>query len=344
MPFTSCSCIPLATAVLSVAAPAAAQASFHEAFAGPTIDATLALRTDPGFASALTAGGLDLWSASATPAGRASLETTFLALGDFTATIAITAHDLGDHGRLGLTTLHELGVTEIGFRGPDNVTSTIAVGPGFGSAAAPALNQPATFRIRRTGATIQTEIDQGAGFAVVHGATDPSLATPVRIGVFLQREPGGARSLAATVDDFAITAAAFAPSATSMLYGHGVPGTGNVVPRLGADPLFPGRPLAIAFYGGRGGALAALSLGLQATSQPYLGGTLLVAGPTFDFVLLLDGAAGTAGTGMGTLTVPLPYATDWFGASLYGQGGVFDPAAAFGVALTAGLEMQFPRY
>ena len=60
--------------------------------------------------------------------------------------------------------------------------------------------------------------------------------------------------------------------------------------------------------------------------------------------MLLGGASGIAGAGDATLTLPLPFDSGWFGASLFLQAGVLDAQAAQGVAFTAGLEARFPNW
>lgn len=134
-----------------------------------------------------------------------------------------------------------------------------------------------------------------------------------------------------------------AGAGTIRQYGAGKPGTGGVVPLIGASgPLHAGVTAALHVRRARGGALAFLCVGLAETA---LAGTpnpalTLYTFPWIQIVpLSLGGAAGVAGAG--ALDLPFPVAPTFAGVKVFDQLLVVDPAATGGITFTNGLELHF---
>lgn len=129
-------------------------------------------------------------------------------------------------------------------------------------------------------------------------------------------------------------------------FGYGCPGTGGVVPTLGATgPFVPGATIELRVRGARGGAEAVLVSGrtrAERTDWPVAGVTSWVD-PTdahFETVrLTLEGPAGVAGTGSATLSFDVPHTLA--GVHEYYQVWIHDPGVPAGWSASQGLELAF---
>ena len=126
-------------------------------------------------------------------------------------------------------------------------------------------------------------------------------------------------------------------------YGPGYPGTGGVIPTLGARGPMRGNVLTeTRVVGGLGGTLAVFVIGTQPTDIldiPLPGMHLLVVPIGITAGLPLGGAPGQAGAG--SLTIPLVIPPVLAGFSIYEQFFLFDAAATHGASATNGLELTF---
>ncbi|HKB15495.1 MAG TPA: VCBS repeat-containing protein, partial [Planctomycetota bacterium] len=120
-------------------------------------------------------------------------------------------------------------------------------------------------------------------------------------------------------------------------YGLGLPGSGGMIPTLGAaGPFRPGQAADLRMTGGLGGVSAVLVLGTSELSIPILGGTLLAL-PQVAIPLVLAGTPGVPGEG--SFTFPWVVAPGLAGQSAYCQVGVLDPGAPQSVAFSNGLRV-----
>jgi len=123
-------------------------------------------------------------------------------------------------------------------------------------------------------------------------------------------------------------------------YGAGLAGSGGWTPALGAAGCPDlGASLTLQLQQGLGGASALLLIGLAPASVPKWGGTLLVT-PALIVPLVLGGASGTPGAGGVSLQATVPQQASLVGQSAWLQAVVLDAGAAFGKALSPGLELE----
>lgn len=132
-----------------------------------------------------------------------------------------------------------------------------------------------------------------------------------------------------------------APACTGTFeaYDTGLAGSGGYEPVLaGTGCPEPGATVFVHVSGARGGSQAAIFAGFSSSALPFKGGLLLVAPVLLTVPFTTSGTPGEAGVGEQLIPFPLPV-SGVSGVSLYMQGAVADPAATWGVALTAGLSM-----
>jgi len=128
-------------------------------------------------------------------------------------------------------------------------------------------------------------------------------------------------------------------------YGTGLAGTGGIVPHLtfsGGTTRDGNSAFAYELQGGRGGALAILTLSAFQRNIPFRGGTLLVdisSGASIKVVTVLSGPAGGAGVGVKHVLTPFPLgvATNF---DIYAQFAVKDAAAVQGYAFSDGMHFR----
>ncbi|MFG0316672.1 MAG: hypothetical protein ACF8XB_05325 [Planctomycetota bacterium JB042] len=125
-------------------------------------------------------------------------------------------------------------------------------------------------------------------------------------------------------------------------YGAGNPGTGGLVPTLGASGGQPqiGNPsFALDIANGLGGAPAILFVSPNPANLPVSFGTLLVdlTPPFLQLPFTLGGAAGVGGAGSAVIPAPIPNDANLIGAVVHLQCMVGDPASSDGISHTAGL-------
>ncbi len=125
-------------------------------------------------------------------------------------------------------------------------------------------------------------------------------------------------------------------------WGTGSSGTGGVVPNLGArGPIRVGSPLPLLTAGAAGQAFGFVALGVQTRALPMLSGISYIDPLHFVFVAS-DGAAGIAGDGRTTLTLP-PLPASIGGLTFHLQAMFVDPAQPTGVTLTNALTLTIGR-
>jgi hypothetical protein len=129
-------------------------------------------------------------------------------------------------------------------------------------------------------------------------------------------------------------------------YGFGFPGSGGLVPVLGATgPFRMGHAPTIRLRGAVGGAFSALLVGTGATqlgNWPVPGSTLWVdvfSGPWFLIHLFGSGVPGAAG--QGTFTLPVSVGPALIGAPFMHQAFAIDLGAAGFVASSNGLQLTY---
>jgi hypothetical protein len=184
------------------------------------------------------------------------------------------------------------------------------------------------------------------GSAAMSGALDVAPSVPIGIG----GEPAaiGGANFHGLLDDARILQRALLPSEIVALaagcrgdftpYGAGLAGSGGFVPSIdGTGCPTLRQPVVIRLANGLGGAIAGIVFGTRKSSQPLLGGTLLVEPLVLDVVAL--GGAG-AGRGTGSYAVAIPADGHLVGRSFYWQAAVLDSGAPQGVSFTSGLDMS----
>jgi len=120
-------------------------------------------------------------------------------------------------------------------------------------------------------------------------------------------------------------------------YGAGLAGTGGIVPHLtvsGGTSRSGNPDFAYEMQGGRGGAIAIITVSFAPLSRPFLGGTLLVnpsSGLSASMSVVLGGTPGVAGAGSKHLLFPVGLAE---GHDLYAQVRIKDPAGPHGWSLS----------
>ena len=128
------------------------------------------------------------------------------------------------------------------------------------------------------------------------------------------------------------------------LYGVGAAGTGARVPAMLAQvPPNVGNPdFKIGIGNARGGAPAALLLGLQPANTPFSGVTLLVdVGTALVIPGTLAGATGVAGQGFASMRVGVPDLPILVGLTMFAQWYVWDSGVPGGAAASRGAEIRF---
>lgn len=124
-------------------------------------------------------------------------------------------------------------------------------------------------------------------------------------------------------------------------YGAGLAGKGGIVPRIyGSGCPAPGAPITLKIDQVVGGAAGLLFIGATPTSLPFVGGTLLVNPIGGGFIVVVGGAAGTAGAGAIVAPAMMPNDASLSGLSVFLQAGFADAAATAGASLTQGLEIE----
>lgn len=135
------------------------------------------------------------------------------------------------------------------------------------------------------------------------------------------------------------------PSGARRQYGSGSPGTGGIVPVLGAAGPFRLGETAELRITGAGGNLALLGIGPAPASipdYPFPGTTLLVDPAAGGFRVMTLQVLGSAnGPGEGRVTFPFPVVHALVGLTRYHQVFVRDPGAAHGFAASNGLALTF---
>lgn len=125
-------------------------------------------------------------------------------------------------------------------------------------------------------------------------------------------------------------------------YGTGTPGTGGIVPILGATgPFRVGEIVTLRIVDAVGGALGGLSLGSQESAvpgNPFVGVTGYNL-PWSGLVLLTSPGPFGVG-GVGDIQMPVTIDPSLAGVATYLQAGFFDPAAVGGFSATNGLEVR----
>lgn len=120
-------------------------------------------------------------------------------------------------------------------------------------------------------------------------------------------------------------------------FGSGSPGVGGVVPQVGtAGPAAVGKVLPLRVAGLMGSTVGILALGSTTWNVPLFGGTSYVS-PDVTVLLSANGAAGAAGDGVATLTLP-PLQATLAGFEFHLQGAFLDLAA--NLVLTNGLTLR----
>jgi len=124
-------------------------------------------------------------------------------------------------------------------------------------------------------------------------------------------------------------------------FGVGFPGTGGLVPRLYGEGGSGFHGASVHIRDGMGFAHGFLWLGLGTADLPFYGGRFYIDPSQFFIPLpvLLDGVVGQPGEG--ALDLDGGDLTSAAGLTIYLQLTLIDPAAAFGVSLSNGLEMEF---
>jgi hypothetical protein len=132
--------------------------------------------------------------------------------GDFEATIfaSLTGATPGMTAGLSVSD-YDGGFSDVVFTGTTNLTSRIMVSPVASQQTISAPSSSLAMRIRRTGDRVIHEYDAGGGFVQLSDATDPKLALPVVVTVFLQEEVTGTAAAGITFDDLVIAAEALTP-------------------------------------------------------------------------------------------------------------------------------------
>ncbi len=127
-------------------------------------------------------------------------------------------------------------------------------------------------------------------------------------------------------------------------YGLGSAGTGGRVPNTMAEaPANLGNvDFKLGVNNARGGALAMFALAMTPAATVVSGVNVNVALGTGETLvpIPLNGAAGVAGAGYGTLKVGVPAIPALAGLTLYSQWFVFDAGVASGIATTRGAEIR----
>ena len=199
----------LGLALLSVS-PARAD-TFMEDFDSGSLSAQLEVLTDPGFNLSLTGGGARMDQAAGAGNGSVFLNTKFVGVGDFVATVQANRNGLGS-AELGLEADYgdPKGMgnrADVFFVNTNLINANITVPGGtqtFGSIADASTD--VVFRIRRVGQTVLSEVDNGGGFVTVHSRSNPALMAPARFGLFLIQEFGSRASNHGSFDTWSITA------------------------------------------------------------------------------------------------------------------------------------------
>jgi hypothetical protein len=192
--------------------PVHGETTFTESFGNGTMDRHLSVLDPLGFSVTLT-GGVALFAKTEGPTtGFIDIVTCFLVAGDFTATIDADRQNLGT-ASLGIFVEPdppaEGKFADIYFIGPGLIQANIFIGQGFGSRLATDSNLSARFRIRRIGETLLLDYDTGGGYVTLHYATNPSLAVPLRVLLFLGQEDPNVAACSGSFDNFAITTGSF---------------------------------------------------------------------------------------------------------------------------------------
>ncbi len=186
-----------------------------ESFDGPLLDPeTFQISTPDGYDVTLTSGKALFTKSEGTGNGFARVSAVFTVKGDFVATVVANRTNAAGNAVIGLVTSHlgpGGGFTDVYFRGASQVISNIFVDPVHEQVVLNDAATPVTFRIRRIGNRLIHECDPGFGYIHVSDATDPVLAGPVRVGLFLGQENGQTVAHSATFDDLYMQADAFSP-------------------------------------------------------------------------------------------------------------------------------------
>lgn len=130
------------------------------------------------------------------------------------------------------------------------------------------------------------------------------------------------------------------PCGQVVRYGAGLAGAGGHVPSLSTGGCFA-RNQRVDFLvtQGLGGAAGIFVAGIQQTSLPLFGGTLLVV-PFVTISHWLGGAANQPGVGTFTLPIDIPNNTDLLNKDFFFQSAYFDPAAVQQFSFTGGVRLN----
>jgi hypothetical protein len=186
-----------------------------ESFDGPLLDPEIFRIDAPaGYDVTLTSGKGLFTKSEGTGNGFARVSTVFTVKGDFVVTVVANRTNAAGDAVIGLASSHSGsggGFSDVYFRGSGQVISNIFVDPVHEQALLNDSATPVTFRIRRIGNRLIHECDPGFGYIHVSDATDPVLAGPVRISLFLGQENGQTVAHSATFDDLFVQGDAFSP-------------------------------------------------------------------------------------------------------------------------------------
>lgn len=126
---------------------------------------------------------------------------------------------------------------------------------------------------------------------------------------------------------------------STLAYGFGAPGAGDLLPQLGFNGCpSPGQPVSLELSNALGGSVAFLAIGQTTTSLELLPGLTLRVAP---LLYLTDGIPlGGGGAGQGGFQVATTLATGLSPQTLTFQAFVIDPAADYGIAASNGLKVE----
>ncbi len=158
-------------------------------------------------------------------------------------------------------------------------------------------------------------------------------ASDPRTGDFLFSTYGGSNRVIA-VRGFGL------PCGQVSRYGTGLAGSGGYVPTLGTGGCFArNQHVDFLVTQGLGGAAGIFVAGVQQTSLPLFGGTLLVV-PVVTISHWLGGAPNVPGAGTYSLPLDIPNNTDLLNKDFFFQSAYFDPGAVQQFSFTGGVKLN----
>ena len=187
---------------------------FAPSFAGPSLDAGLAVAASPGTSFTVGGGTLALDQATGAGNGEIFITTTAPVNGDFVATVNTSGVGLG-RADLGLVlgsadwsdTLADVFLNDNAGTVNGNIFQPVVSGQ-----YQPKTTDTLTLTIARSGDTVTESFDAGAGPVVINSGTDPSLNGPIEIGVFLLEAAGDTAEHSGAFSNFQVTSGADLPT------------------------------------------------------------------------------------------------------------------------------------